>query len=354
MRYSTNYDIGDRKRGDGINEDSLALSVFEEGHRDGYRGQTRSDDSRPANRSAGVFVLADGAGGHDSGDIASYLASTIVAERLAPVAIQTVRSKPDAFGMDIDPELLPSKPDPEDIRADIESAITAAHRDILRHANESGTRSYTTVVAGVYACGELHLGWVGDSRAYLINEVHDRIRQLTTDHAVVQELADAGDIDQVAAHVHPNSNEITRALGGSAHEDPETATVGVDTRSVRLFAEDTVVLTSDGLVDAQTDAPELYDAYLRSNRSESAARRIRDAVVTDADIRDVVLSADSLDDAANEYVSLANERGGKDNLSILLFADATLPNTPDTDIPVRAIDPETDVTERETVIVREE
>jgi serine/threonine protein phosphatase PrpC len=355
MRYSTTYDIGDRKLGSGINEDSIAVSVFEEGHRDGYQDRTRSgDDSRPPNRSAGVFVLADGAGGHDAGDIASYLATTIVAERLAPVAIEAARSRPDAFGVDIAPELVPARPDPDEIRSEIESAVTAAHRAILRHANESGARSYTTIVAGVYIDGQLHLGWVGDSRAYLINGVHDHIRQLTTDHAVVQELADAGEIDPIEAHVHPNGNEITRALGGSGHEDPETATVAVDTRSVRLFAEDTVLFTSDGLVDAQTDAPELYDAYLSSDRSEATAQRVRDAVVTDTDIQDVLHSADSLDDAASEYVSLANERGGKDNLSIVLFVDDTLPNTPESELPVRALDSDVDVTERETIIIREE
>ncbi|WP_324662948.1 PP2C family protein-serine/threonine phosphatase [Haloarcula sediminis] len=421
MRYTTNYDIGDRKRGQGINEDSLSVTVFEQGHRDGYLGKTRpprireraaggeggeppSDDDAPAdgqagadpadvaaaigeaeaddetdddapgdeagasgsaatddeqaelpaNRSAGVFVLADGAGGHDAGDAASYIATTVVAENLAPVAINAVRSHPEEFDIDISPDVLPEPLGPEDIQTGLENAIIKAHREIIRYADESGTQSYTTVVAGVYADGRLHLGWVGDSRAYLVNDAREEIVPLTKDHAVVEEWADEGEIDDVEAHVHPDGNQITRALGGSGHEDPDRAMVEVDTRSVRLFAEDTVLATSDGLIDAQTDAPELYEEYVEADRSAEMAETVRDAVVTDEEIRDVLLSADSLDDAAAEYVTLANERGGKDNISVLLFEDETLPETPSGGVPVRAADPDVDLSDRDTVIITEE
>ncbi|WP_254271545.1 PP2C family protein-serine/threonine phosphatase [Haloarcula marina] len=364
MRYSTNYDIGDRKRGAGINEDSVSITVFEEGHREGYLGQTRvaseseereDADGRPANRSAAAFVLADGAGGHDAGDAASYIATTALAERLAPVAIRAVRTHPDTFDLDIDAGVLPETLGPEDVQQAIEEAVVETHREILRYASESGTQSYTTVVAGVYADGKLHLGWVGDSRAYLVNSAREEIVRLTKDHAVVQQWEDAGEIDAVEAHVHPNGNEITRALGGSGHEDAERATVDVDTRTVRLFAEDTVLVTSDGLIDAQTDAPNLYEAYVESRKSDEAADRVLDAVVTDDEIRDVLLDADHLDAAAERYVSLANERGGKDNISVLLFDDATLPATPTNGgLPVRAVDPAVDITDRETVMFTEE
>ena len=453
MQYTTNYDIGDRKRGQGINEDSVAVTVFEEGHRDGYRGLTRPADladdtdedvseeaaaddadggedetaetdtptavyeppaddeaaddtdgasadavaaavesvddgvtesdeadaetgdeetaeddesaesdaddpetdetARPANRSAGVFVLADGAGGHDAGDVASYIATTVISEHLAPVAINTVRSHPEGFDVDIDPSVLPDTLGEEDVQTGLQNAIVDAHREIIRYASESGTQSYTTVVAGVYADGYLHVGWVGDSRAYLVNDANEEIIPLTKDHAVVEEMADDGEIDDVEAHVHPNGNEITRALGGSGYEDPDRATVEVDTHSVRLFAEDTVLVTSDGLVDAQTDAPDLYNEYIAADRSEEAADRVRDAVVTDEEIRDVLLAADSMDSAAKEYVTLANERGGKDNISVLLFEDGTLPPTPSGGLPVRAADPDIDVSERDTVIIND-
>ncbi|GGK80533.1 PP2C family protein-serine/threonine phosphatase [Haloarcula sebkhae] len=402
MRYSTNYDIGDRKRGQGINEDSVSLTVFEEGHRDGYRGQDRpqpqdsdtADDGEPAevtdetvgtetaaytaadtdgadiddgdtseldgteqpmNRSAGVFVVADGAGGHDAGDIASYITTTIVAEQLAPVAIRTARSYPGDFDVDVARDVLPDPPGERELETAVAEAITAAHREIIRYANETGTQSYTTVVAGIYADGKLHYGWVGDSRAYVVNSARETISPLTRDHAVVQEWIDSDEIDPVEAHVHPNGNEITRALGGSGYEDPDEATVGVDTRTVRLYAEDTVLATSDGLIDAQTDAPELYEEYVDSDHADSVAERIHDAVVTDDEIRDVVLDAASLDEASQEFVSLANDRGGKDNISVLLFADSALPKTPGSGgMPVRDIDPDLDISERDTVIMTDE
>jgi len=413
VRYATNYDIGDRKRERGINEDSLSLTVFEQGHREGYRGQTRpdhddageksatgetgapddehgTDDSfdftttdepveekifdaaaeedaaatdddtdaadadRPANRSAAVFVLADGAGGHDAGDVASYIATTVIAEHLSPVAVNTVRSHPEDFDIDISPAVLPDTLGPEDIQTGLQNAIVDAHREILRYASEAGTQAYTTVVAGVYADGYLHVGWVGDSRAYLVNDAQEEIVRLTKDHAVVKEMEENGEIDAVEAHVHPNGNEITRALGGPSHEDPERAMVEVDTRSVRLFAEDTVLVTSDGLIDAQTDAPELYNEYIASDRSPEVADRITESVVTDAEIRDVLLDADSMVDATREYVSLANERGGKDNISVLLFDDTTLPPTPSGGVPVRAADPDIDIAERDTFILSDE
>jgi serine/threonine protein phosphatase PrpC len=344
MRYSTHYDTGDAKRGDGINEDSLSMTVFEDGHRQGYR---RADDTPPAEatdsstRSVAVFVLADGAGGHDAGDVASYLATTGIAERLAPVAIRTARGRPERFDVDIDDSVLPAEQTAAGLQSAITDAIVEAHRDILRYVDSTGTRSYTTAVAGISVGGTLHLGWVGDSRAYVVNDTAERIERLTKDHALVQRWVDAGEIDEFESQVHPRGNEITRALGGPGGQDAASATVEVDTRTVDLYAEDTVLVTSDGLVDAQSDAPSLYRQYVDSGKSEAAAERIRDRAVTDDDLREVVLSAESLSEAGETFLAMANDRGGKDNLSVLLFGDDTLPETPPADSrPVRDIDPE--------------
>jgi serine/threonine protein phosphatase PrpC len=354
MEYSTNYDIGDRKRGQGINEDSLGLTVFEQGHREGYAGRER-EDGRPQNRSTGVFVLADGAGGHDAGDAASYIATTVVTEELADLAVRAARSKPDDFDVAIDEAVLPERPSAGDLQTAVAEAIETAHREIIRYAAESGEQAYTTVVAGVAVGGYLHYGWVGDSRAYVLNEAREELSLLTKDHAVVQEWADAGEVDDVAAHVHPKGNEITRALGGSGYEDPERASVEVETRSVPLYAEDVVLVTSDGLIDAQTDAPALYERYVEADRSEEMGEAVLEAVVTDDDIRETLLAADSLDAAATEFVDVANERGGKDNLSVLLFRDPALPETPtEGGIPERDIDPDTALEDRETVIHTDE
>jgi len=361
MRYATNYDIGEHKRGSGINEDSIALTVFEQGHRDGYRGQRlaveptdRSSEyegrDRPANRSAAGFVLADGAGGHDAGDVASYIATTVVCEQLANVVVRAARADPEPF--DVDVARTPGEPTEAELRGAIEDAILAAHQAIVANAAESGIGAYTTVVAGIAVEGRLHYGWVGDSRAYLLNCAHEDISRLTRDHAVVEEMYQEGDLDEVESHVHPRGNEITRALGGTGDEDPEAAAVPVETESVDIYAEDILLVTSDGLIDAQTDAPQLHEEYVRSGRSEAVAERIRDAVVTDAEIRDTVLAAETLDDAAASLVDLSNDRGGKDNVSTLLLRNGAFPETPDNvDVAYRDVDEQRPVEDRETVIV---
>ncbi|MFC7076227.1 protein phosphatase 2C domain-containing protein [Haloarcula halophila] len=358
MRYSTHYDTGDAKRGDGINEDSLSMTVFEDGHREGHGiGSERgTDEPTPSStRSVGVFVLADGAGGHDAGDVASYLATTGIAERLAPVAIRAARGRPERFDIEIDDGVLPEESTAVSLRSAITDAVVETHRDILRYVGSAGTRSYTTAVAGICLDGRLHLGWVGDSRTYVVNEATGRIARLTKDHALVQRWAEAGEIDELESQVHPRGNEITRALGGAGGGDAATATVEVDTRTVDLYAEDTVLVTSDGLVDAQTDAPALYRHYVDSGKSEAAAERIRDKAVTDENLRDVVLSADSLPAAGETFIEMANERGGKDNLSVLLFGDDGLPETPAEDsVPVRDIDPSRRPLDRDTALLSDE
>ncbi|MFC7142241.1 PP2C family protein-serine/threonine phosphatase [Halosimplex aquaticum] len=372
MNYATHYDVGDRKRDDGINEDSVAVSVFEQGHREGFLGYERDsasaddgddgdegDESGDAtdrtatgdgagNRSAAVVTLADGAGGHDAGDAASYIATTAVCERLAGTAVSAARSDPAGFGVAVE-DSLPPTPRAGDIESAVAEAIVAAHREVLEYAAESGQQAHATVVAGVVVGGRLHYGWVGDSRAYLVNAARDEILPLTTDHAVVQRLREADQIDDVEALVHPRSNEITRAVGGSGREDPETATVDVETATVPLYREDVVLVTSDGLVDAQTEAAKLYEWYVEAGRDDEMAAVIRDRAVTDEEIRDAVLSARSLDAAAEGLVDLANERGGKDNLSTVLLRDGTLPATPD-DPPPRAAGAEPALEDRETVL----
>jgi serine/threonine protein phosphatase PrpC len=362
MRYATHYDIGERKRGAGINEDSVALTVFEQGHRDGFEGkrvpfepttdEEREARERPANRSAAAFALADGAGGHDAGDVASYIATTVICEQLANVVVRAARADPEPFGVDV--ERTPDVPTEEELRGAIEDAILAAHQAIVANAAESGVGAFTTVVAGIVVDGRLHYGWVGDSRAYLVNCETDDIARLTRDHAVVEELYQEGEIDELESHVHPRGNEITRALGGTGSEDPASAAVPVATDSVDIFGEDILLVTSDGLIDAQTDAPHLHEEYVQSGQSDEVAEKVREAVVTDAEIRDTVLEADSLDDAAAALIDLSNERGGKDNLSTLLLRDGTFPPTPDDEtVRYRDVDTMPPVEDRETVIVTE-
>jgi serine/threonine protein phosphatase PrpC len=464
MEYATAYDVGDRKRNSGINEDSVAITVFDGDDHPGVRGRDRSrlgdedgdppaesagpeaiedavaataerlsvprvdapaagdtqaragdgsdademvDDGVDANgpadadesdeeaaddgaadadeaaddeaaddgaadadeaaddeaakdggagaqppQSAAVFALADGAGGHDAGDVASALATTVVCEELATTAVRAAAGDPQDYGVDL--ESAAAGLSPASIRAAVAEAIVAAHRRILEYAGETAETPYTTIVAGVYANGALHYGWVGDSRAYVVNRERETIEQLTRDHAVVTDLADAGDIDEVEAMVHPRGNEITRALGGPGRGDPSEATVQVETDSVSLYAEDVVLVTSDGLVDAQTDARSLYERYVQSDRDPEVAEAVRQAVVTDAELRDRILAGDSLAAIADDFVGVANDRGGKDNLSTLLVRDPALEPTPTApEAQVRDLAGEGPVEDRQTILVED-
>lgn len=354
IEYSTALDIGIRKQQHGgVNEDSVAVNVLEEGHLD-------------ANRHAGVFVLADGAGGEEAGDIASYVATVEVTRRLTQTLwdgrrLDTAAGAPTTEVDHRLREAAVSDPLPNGgtdwLLNRIETAIESTHTRILQTVQDLDLDSaYTTIVAGVKAGDRLYYGWVGDSRAYVVNDHPDRadterISRLTRDHSVVERLVQRGDIDAIEAHVHRKGNQITRALGGTGADDPVGSTVDVETNTVRLFSDDTVVFTSDGLVDAYADAPELHQEYRQADATGRIEERILEKSVTDDEIRDVVLDAESLDDAADRYVSLANQRGGKDNISVILFRDDTLDRSPAADLPVRSHDPpDPDVGDRDTVI----
>jgi serine/threonine protein phosphatase PrpC len=135
---------------------------------------------------------------------------------------------------------------------------------------------------------------------------------LTRDHTKVEELRRRGEIDDVEALVHREGNVITRALGGSRYESAELSPIEVDTASAPLYAEDILVLTSDGLVDAFTEAPQYHELYLQSGGQTRAdiAEEIRARALTDEQIRDAILDAGTLSEANEALVELANDDAG--------------------------------------------
>lgn len=357
MYYASRCDLGDRKRNQNdrlppgeqyVNEDSTAALVFDDIH-------------RSTEREAGVFVVADGAGGEDAGDVASYLATSVISRELADYVIETLTEDPAGADVDI-PEGVSPGGDRVDPETAIEEAVGAAQSRIVKYAKAAESeeadpndpfRAYTTVVVGIYDGERLHYGWVGDTRAYVINTAAEQIAPLTKDHSEVQALEDAGAIDETEALVHPDSHKIRRAVGGTSFSDLEDS-VEVDTDSVDLYADDVLLFTSDGLIDAYPDIDKLNRRYQVATDDEKAsvAEEIRETVVTDDDIREIVLEGDSLDATAERFVKFSNEKGGKDNLSILLVHAEGLPSTPDP-LPARGFEEreEKNVIEQETTIV---
>jgi protein phosphatase len=159
-----------------------------------------------------------------------------------------------------------------------------ANRQINELARRDKERSGmgTTLTAAMVIGDELSLAHVGDSRAYLFRE--GELRQLTTDHSLVEELRRQGRLTREEAAVHPQRSIITRALG----PEPD---VRVDTATFPARAGDVVLLCSDGLT----------------------------AMVDDEQIREIIAGANGLGEAARGLVNEANRRGGRDNITVVIF-----------------------------------
>ena len=206
------------------------------------------------------FAVADGMGGAKAGEVASRLAVEVLEEELA--------RHPD---------------DPPE--AQLSHALQEANRRIFELSTDDESRRGmgTTVTAARVHDGEVSLGHVGDSRAYRLRE--GELEQLTRDHSLVAELQRSGQLSAEAAEHHPQRSIITRALG----PEPD---VEVDTYTVPGREGDVFLLCSDGLT----------------------------GMVSDDEMASIVRRAGSLGDAAESLVRAANQSGGKDNITVVLFS----------------------------------
>ena len=227
-------DVGLRRR---VNEDRYALA----------------DD-------LGLYLVADGMGGHTAGQLASELASE--------ATVNTLRTLVDASAS---------------LTEKLRYSVSAANREILSTAEAKPelTGMGTTLVALLAGPDRIALAHVGDSRAYLVRG--GRIRQLTDDHSLVAELVRRQEISERAARGHPHRHVLTRALG-------VRRSVEADLAELTPAVDDTFVLCSDGLTTH----------------------------VQDDEIEATVLSAAELEEACDRLVDMANARGGEDNITVVL------------------------------------
>lgn len=207
-------------------------------------------------------VVCDGMGGANGG----YYASNTAVGAFS-------------HGMDISFEGLKSKQIENVMCEAVKNANQSVYKTSLEQPELSGMG--TTLVAAVVLGDSAHIVHVGDSRAYLIGG--DKISRLTTDHSVVQQLVELGQITEEEARVHPEKNMITRAVG--VKED-----VSADAGSVKLRKNDAILLCSDGL----------------SN------------LVEEEEMRDIVATTPH-EEAAELLISLALSRGGADNITAVII-----------------------------------
>lgn len=216
----------------------------------------RNEDALLARPEHGLWVVADGAGGHGSGDVAS---AAIIA------ALET-----------IPPELSASA-----LLAQVRLSLAAAHAGLQQQAASNGPgRILASTVVVMLAHGDhFAMLWAGDSRGYMLRG--GILTRVTRDHSLVQELVDQGSLAEAEAESHPQANVITRAVGA---EGP----LELDKVSGRILPGDRYLLCSDGLF--KTMAEEEIAAMLAAGSdagtivTEAVGRGARDnvsAVVVD-------------------------------------------------------------------------
>lgn len=228
--------------------------------------RTENEDCLGAFEDLGLFAVADGMGGHSSGEVASRMAIDAIRAHYATTAGATRA----------------------DEQARLAAAFSSANQRIFTAALQQRTlrgMGTTLVAASVHPSG-LHVAHVGDSRAYRLRG--GALEALTEDHSLVTELLRAGHLrpEQVASFAR--RNVVTRALGLRLF-------VVAETRFEEPRAGDLVLLCSDGL----------------------------NAVVADDEIADVLRSATELGAMASRLIAAANDRGGPDNVTVLLLRWST-------------------------------
>jgi serine/threonine protein phosphatase Stp1 len=164
----------------------------------------------------GIWAVADGAGGHQAGEVASGM----IAEAL---------------------DAMPPALSAAELLGEVRSRITATHQALRDEAMRRGSHTVIASTLVVLMARGDHFAclWAGDSRAYLLRD--GTLRQITKDHSLVQELVDNGTITEDEAENHPHANVITRAVGADLDE------LVLDKVSGRLVPGDRFLLCSDGL-----------------------------------------------------------------------------------------------------------
>jgi PPM family protein phosphatase len=235
----------------------MALRIVE------HAGRTDVGRQRSANEDDFVlappfFAVADGMGGAKAGEVASAMAT-------------------EGFEDERD------SGEPAEVQ--LARILREANRRIydLAVSDESHRGMGTTLTAAKVTGEEISIGHVGDSRAYRMRD--GELEQLTKDHSLVAELERSGQITAEAAEHHPQRSIITRALG----PEPD---VEVDTYTLAGREGDAFLLCSDGLT----------------------------SMISDDEIGSILRSAGSLDEAADALVRAANQSGGKDNITVVLFS----------------------------------
>lgn len=210
-----------------------------------------------------LAVVADGMGGHRAGDVASSMTINKFEELWKSEEKITTAEQAEKW---------------------LQDKIKEINQGVFEHsqANMECEGMGTTVVAAICTANFATIVNIGDSRGYILNE--SGFSQLTEDHSLVNELVRSGQISKEDAEHHPRKNVLLRALGTEEK-------VEMDTKTIIFEEEDIIMLCSDGLSNKVSE--EEMESILSSSRQD-------------------------LDQAGRKFISLANENGGEDNISLAI------------------------------------
>ncbi len=213
----------------------------------------------------GIFIVADGMGGYQKGEIASNLAARTAAGYIVRhVYLPYITENTSSAQMPLTEALI--------------NAVHLANDAVVQQTPEAGTTLTMAVVMG----NQAYLAHVGDSRAYLYHD--SELRQITQDHSLVARLVELGQATAEEAHTHPQRNVLYRAIG-------QTETLEVETYLQTVPDNGYLLMCSDGLW----------------------------GMIPDEEITRILNAAASPDDAVNTLIDVANANGGDDNISALLI-----------------------------------
>lgn len=210
-----------------------------------------------------LFIIADGMGGHKAGEVASSLAVE---------TIKNIFTEKKELLLNENTKIIEF----------IEEAIDEANRVVFQKANlDSDCNGMGTTITMAYLCeNKVFIGHVGDSRAYLLRG--NEFIQLTEDHSLVAELVRKGSISKEEAVYHPQKNIITRALGTDEK-------IKTDIVIKEVFNDDILLLCTDGLTN----------------------------MVNEGKIKNTLQKEEDLEIVCNDLVTMANDLGGLDNITVI-------------------------------------
>jgi PPM family protein phosphatase len=220
------------------------------------------------------MAVADGVGGAAAGDVASSMAIRVLVSLILNAARWALKlDNPETREVEL-----------HDVKERAEAYFEKIDQALLEHAEAyPRLKGMGTTMTGAYSFGDdLFILHIGDTRAYLLRQ--NNLKRLTHDQTVAQALVDAGAIAQEDASTHRLRHTLTSCLGG------ESAKIQMEIRHLRMMDGDRLLLCSDGLTD----------------------------MVSDTEIAEVMRSTEGSADACQTLVNLALQKGGKDNVTVVL------------------------------------